>query len=307
MCHLWITRPSLALAHVREHGACIFQCDIDGFSDGQVRDRVELLAREIFASSLDMAKDPVPAPHPKDSKPGARFRKGDGSGKDGKYNVHNDGWNVYGELSPDYFILFCSQPATPDGEGDSWILDGYQILEAMSTESREAMFAQSMMSRDPTTRQISPLHGGDMWVAEWQAPIAQLVPGSERVLCRMAGRDLDVPTSNQASAAIHNEWNETAQRLADITPRFKLQRGQALVMDNYRMFHGRDDYFDPARRMWRVWCWTDGRLFKTLPVNCRCMCGPEYGGSPNEAGCQCNANVLDIVRGERARRQMIMY
>jgi hypothetical protein len=55
-----------ALGLIREHGACIFQCDIDGYSDEQVRDRVQLLAREIFGSSLDMANDPVPAPHPKD-------------------------------------------------------------------------------------------------------------------------------------------------------------------------------------------------------------------------------------------------
>ena len=296
-----------ALGLIREQGACIFQCDIDGYSDEQVRDRVELLAREIFGSSLDMAKDPVPAPHPKDSsKAGARYRKDGGSGKGGVYNVHNDGWNVYGELSPDYFILFCSEPAAPEGEGDSWMLDGYQIMDAMSAESREAMFTQPMVSKDPTTRQISPLHGGDMWAAEWQTPIAQALPDNGRVLCRMAGRDLDVP-AGPASEAIHNEWNETAQRLADITPRFKLQRGQALVMDNYRMFHGRDDYSDPARRMWRVWCWTEERLFKTLPVNCRCMCGPTFGGSPNEAGCRCNADVLDVVRKERGARQMIMY
>jgi hypothetical protein len=109
------------------------------------------------------------------------------------YNVHNDGWNVYGELSPDYFILFCSEPAAPEGEGDSWMLDGYQIMDAMTDDSREAMFTQPMVSKDPTTRQISPLHGGDMWAAEWQAPIAQALPDNGRVLCRMAGRDLDVP------------------------------------------------------------------------------------------------------------------
>ena len=73
------------------------------------------------------------------------------------------------------------------------------------------------------------------------------------------------------------------------------------------MFHGRDDYTDPSRRTWRARCWTEERLFKTLPVNCRCMCGPTFGGSPNEAGWRCNDDVLDVVRKERAARQMIMY
>ncbi len=34
------------------------------------------------------------------------------------------------------------------------------------------------------------------------------------------------------------------------------------------MFHGRDPYSDPERRMWRVWVWTSERRFRTLPINC---------------------------------------
>ncbi len=29
------------------------------------------------------------------------------------------------------------------------------------------------------------------------------------------------------------------------------------MIDNYRMFHGREPYADLDRLMWRVWIWTD--------------------------------------------------
>ena len=41
-----------------------------------------------------------------------------------------------------------------------------------------------------------------------------------------------------------------------LVPRFKLHVGEALLVDNYRLLHGRDRYFDLQRRMYRVWCWT---------------------------------------------------
>jgi len=45
-----------------------------------------------------------------------------------------------------------------------------------------------------------------------------------------------------------------------VTPRFRLQRGEALLVDNFRMLHARQAYQDSStndsRRMWRVWSWT---------------------------------------------------
>ena len=46
---------------------------------------------------------------------------------------------------------------------------------------------------------------------------------------------------------------------AKIAQRFTLQRGQAIIVDNYRMLHARDDFMDftNTRRMWRVWSWSN--------------------------------------------------
>ena len=38
--------------------------------------------------------------------------------------------------------------------------------------------------------------------------------------------------------------------------RFVIGPGQALLCDNYRMFHGRE-LFTGSRDLWRVWFWTD--------------------------------------------------
>ena len=55
-------------------------------------------------------------------------------------------------------------------------------------------------------------------------------------------------------------WHQAAERVAEQAPRFKLAPGQAVVVDNYRMLHGRDAYTDPSRLLWRVWVWTSGSL-----------------------------------------------
>ena len=40
-------------------------------------------------------------------------------------------------------------------------------------------------------------------------------------------------------------------------PRFKLRRGQAVLVDNFRLLHGREPYQDLRRKLWRLWHWTD--------------------------------------------------
>jgi alpha-ketoglutarate-dependent taurine dioxygenase len=260
-----VTDPKLALPEIQANGACIFQADVtDDETDAEIRDRVELMAREIFAGHLDMAKDPVPAPNPvKDQRTEEKFKAASYVGR--KHGVHNDGWDVYGEMVPDYFILFCAKSA--DEGGESWLIDGYAMEEAMPPATRHALRTAPVRSKPPQERQISSITGGPMWSADWEAPIAQETAAG-RLMLRMAGADTPV-AEVEGSAEVHTVYQDAAQAAADVTPRFKLERGQGIILDNYRMFHGRDPYFDPERRMWRVWVWTDQRRFRTLPINCR--------------------------------------
>ena len=48
------------------------------------------------------------------------------------------------------------------------------------------------------------------------------------------------------------------QQEALAASRFKLRRGEALLIDNFRMLHAREGYGGVReRKVWRVWCWTD--------------------------------------------------
>ncbi|CAE7203948.1 tas [Symbiodinium pilosum] len=48
------------------------------------------------------------------------------------------------------------------------------------------------------------------------------------------------------------------QHEAALAHRFPVQRGEALLLDNYRMLHGREGYAgETERKLWRVWFWTN--------------------------------------------------
>ena len=52
-------------------------------------------------------------------------------------------------------------------------------------------------------------------------------------------------------------WTKAVDAGGVSAPRFKLGPGEALIVDNYRVLHGRDGYSDLNRMMWRVWIWTE--------------------------------------------------
>ena len=52
-------------------------------------------------------------------------------------------------------------------------------------------------------------------------------------------------------------WRHSVDVASQSAPQFKLQPGQVLIADNYRLMHGRAAYEDLQRMLWRVWIWTD--------------------------------------------------
>jgi hypothetical protein len=38
-----------------------------------------------------------------------------------------------------------------------------------------------------------------------------------------------------------------------------------VLVDNFRLLHGRDPYQDLRRKLWRLWLWTDGCAFQGWP------------------------------------------
>jgi hypothetical protein len=46
--------------------------------------------------------------------------------------------------------------------------------------------------------------------------------------------------------------------------RFRLQAGDMACVDNYRVFHGRHGYTDPARTLYSIWGWSSAAV--AVPV-----------------------------------------
>ena len=77
----------------------------------------------------------------------------------------------------------------------------------------------------------------------------------------------DESTSPAADRAMIDAFHAAMQAQGKAAPRFHLERGEALIVDNWRLLHGRDRYFDKRRSLWRVWFWTEESAGVALPSN----------------------------------------
>ncbi len=169
--------------------------------------------------------------------------------------VHTDGF-AYGDFYPDCLLLVCAQ--TSEVGGDSFLVDGYAVLEALaaSEETRWAADALATVEVDQTEEGMQPS----------LSPIVQHTPSGRLMVRRVLDQHGGGPrvaadsADPERDAAMIDLWLQTIADAAVTAPRFHLESGQALLVDNYRMFHGREGYDDPSRMMWRVWGWSDEAL-----------------------------------------------
>jgi gamma-butyrobetaine dioxygenase len=59
-----------------------------------------------------------------------------------------------------------------------------------------------------------------------------------------------------ATQAALDRWAAAVAEQDASVQRFTLRAGDLVVIDNYRVLHGREP-FEGERVMWRVWVWTD--------------------------------------------------
>ncbi len=73
----------------------------------------------------------------------------------------------------------------------------------------------------------------------------------------------------EADQAMIDQWRSLLDAAGSEIEHFKVRNGEALIIDNYRVLHGREPYDDHRRTLWRVWLWTDASANGTpaLPVH----------------------------------------
>ena len=175
---------------------------------------------------------------------------------------HTDGF-AYGDRYPDFIFLLCVRPAATGGE--SFAVDTYALIDELSASAAESdrAFLRFLLT----------------------TPVEQTEPGFQASLAPVVGRTADgrrmsrwtpvqrpderlSPEVREQHAAWLERWAQLAHAASLRAPRFTLQPGETLCLDNYRMLHGRTGFDDIERTLWRIWAWTaeapavpDGMLF----------------------------------------------
>lgn len=163
---------------------------------------------------------------------------------------HTDGF-AYGDKFPDYIFLLCVRPA--DAGGESFVVDTYPLLDALATSAsdEDRAFHAFLMS--------TPVEQTEPGFQQSLAPVI-LTNASGRRMSRwtpVQRPDATLPPDAQAQhAAWLKRWKDIAHAASLAAPRFTLQPGEVICLDNYRMLHGRTGFDDTERALWRIWAWT---------------------------------------------------
>ncbi|WP_311949419.1 2-trimethylaminoethylphosphonate dioxygenase [Halomonas piscis] len=147
---------------------------------------------------------------------------------------HTD--NPYRDPIPGYIWLHCLTNAA-DG-GDNTLVDGYRAAEVLRERNPDAFDALTRVwptfcYRDDTTH------------LESEGPLIELNSRGETVRVRYSNRTERVPALPADELEAYYAARQEFYQLItgdELTVHLKLNPGQMLIMDNYRLFHGRRAY-----------------------------------------------------------------
>ncbi|CAK9068279.1 TauD domain-containing protein, partial [Durusdinium trenchii] len=173
--------------------------------------------------------------------------------------LHVDGTKAFGYSAPDFILLFCAVPC-PTG-GANFVVDGEAVLQSMREHPDHAWVADAVFSRPVRQLYFSVTATGK---GVWEGPLAirhesgRLQWQCPNVFDACEPRVVPLESSDdrerdQAMIDIFAEHMRAAQASA---ARFKLDAGDCLVVDNYRMSHGREPFTSLDRTLWRMWTWS---------------------------------------------------
>lgn len=154
---------------------------------------------------------------------------------------HNDGF-AFGDEAPDRLFLFQARPAA-DG-GDNFLIDGLALMDLLPAPVAEFLRTVPIDHSEPGFPQSA------------FSPVLRTTPAG-RPQVRHHPYLAPVLGPDEAEQWPHvRAWLDAVIEARDTGTRFRMESGEMAVVDNYRMFHGRHGYSDPARLLYSIWGWT---------------------------------------------------
>jgi len=165
--------------------------------------------------------------------------------------AHNDGFG-FGDFAPDHMFLWCATPCAVGGA--SFLVDAVRLLSIVSeTDAGFADFAWTVPIDHSVPNFPQPTF----------EPIARHVNGRVQVRCHPDMAAAPGP-GEHADARYVTFWMDAVARARSTGTQFRLQAGDLLCIDNYRMLHGRNGYVQPSRSVSSIWAWTSSA--QSVPV-----------------------------------------
>lgn len=164
-----------------------------------------------------------------------------------RMHPHNDGFS-FGDFAPDYLFLWCEHPAVPSG-GDSYLVDAYKLVQLLAEDDETRELAAFCWAQDIDQSEPSA-------PAPYVAPIARRVAsGRVQVRSNPYFMAMEGPMES-AHEPLVRRWQELVVAARDEGPTFRVEAGDMICADNYRLLHGRYAYEDVTRTLYSIWGWT---------------------------------------------------
>jgi hypothetical protein len=191
---------------------------------------------------------------------------------------HVDGAKAYGNQCPDVIFLLAQTPCSQGG-GANFIVDAAKLARDFEEEEPElgsllaaATVEQVLYSVTAAGKAVNngPLvvrffPNGDSPESE-KLGLASGING-ERTFVHCPNvfegqeeervRPIASSKDCERERRMIGKFAERMRLAMNQASRFHLEKGWVLAIDNMRLWHGREPYFDLERTLWRVWSWTN--------------------------------------------------
>jgi gamma-butyrobetaine dioxygenase len=163
--------------------------------------------------------------------------------------LHNDGAYLEGDVhgrtvrlrdpDEDYLLMHCSSPA-PSG-GDSVLVDGYALVDRLAADHPELHAFVTGADTDFFGTRVNPPRG--VPATPLLRRMVEYTRGGRRAV-RASDYALPVPRVPEwdEHLARIEEYADLLATASEAAPRFRMDSGDLLILDNYRFLHGRDAF-----------------------------------------------------------------